>query len=56
MHVSESPPAQERAEAIPVGDALDEACRLGPLVNKSQYEKVLGYIRVRKDAEEAGAA
>ena len=33
-----------RTEAIQMGDPMDEATQLGPLVNKSQQEKVLGYI------------
>lgn len=37
---------QMRAEQIKIGDAFDETSRLGPLINKQQYEKVMGYIQV----------
>ncbi len=35
---------KERTEAIALGDPLDEATQLGPLVSAEQLEKVLGYI------------
>ena len=38
----------ERAAAITLGDPRDEAVKMGPLVNKSQLEKVLGYIDIGK--------
>lgn len=37
---------QARAEQIKIGDAFDETSRLGPLINKQQYDKVMGYIQV----------
>ncbi len=37
-----------RTEAIIMGDPMDEATHLGPLVNKAQQEKVLGYIEKGK--------
>lgn len=33
-----------RTEAIRLGDPLDEATQMGPLVSRAQMEKVLGYI------------
>jgi len=33
-----------RTEAISMGDPMDEATQMGPLVNAAQMEKVLGYI------------
>lgn len=38
-----------RAESIAVGDPLQKGCRLGPLVNKTQYDKVLGYVQAGKE-------
>jgi betaine-aldehyde dehydrogenase len=35
---------QERTETIALGDPLDEATQMGPLVSAAQMEKVLGYI------------
>ena len=37
---------KEMTETIVVGNPLDRNTRLGPVVNESQYEKVLGYIEV----------
>jgi betaine-aldehyde dehydrogenase len=37
-----------RTERIVLGDPQDEATQMGPLVNASQLEKVLGYIAVAK--------
>ena len=37
---------KERTEQIRVGNPLDKDTRLGPLVNESQYHKVLQYIEV----------
>ena len=37
---------KQRTEEIVVGNPLDPDTRLGPLVNESQYKKVLGYIQV----------
>lgn len=39
---------KERTEAIRMGEPLDEATQMGPLVNRSQREKVLGYIEKGK--------
>lgn len=39
---------KERTEAIIMGDPMDETTHLGPLVNKAQQEKVLGYIEKGK--------
>ena len=36
----------ERAAAIKLGDPMDEATHMGPLVSAAQLEKVLGYIRI----------
>jgi aldehyde dehydrogenase (NAD+) len=41
--------AREAAEAIVVGDPLDEASVLGPLANKAQFEKVQGLIEAGID-------
>ena len=38
---------KERAESIPIGDPLSEDSRLGPVVNASQYAKVMQYIEAR---------
>lgn len=37
-----------RSEAIVMGDPLDEATQMGPLVNAAQLEKVMGYIATGK--------
>lgn len=37
---------KRRTEGIKVGNPLEEDTRLGPLVNESQYTKVLGYMEV----------
>ncbi len=34
----------ERARTLKVGDPLDKATRMGPVVSRQQYETVLGYI------------
>ena len=36
----------ERTRKIRLGDPLDEATHLGPLVSKAQYDKVLDYMRL----------
>ena len=36
----------ERTAAIRLGDPLDEATHMGPLVSRAQYEKVLGYMKL----------
>jgi betaine-aldehyde dehydrogenase len=33
-----------RTEAILIGDPMDEATQLGPVINRAQQEKILGYI------------
>ena len=38
----------ERTKTIRIGDPLDPETQMGPLVNKSQHEKVLGYIDDRQ--------
>jgi len=43
----------ERAGALKLGNGLDPATQVGPLINESQGEKVLGYIRIGR---EEGAA
>lgn len=35
----------KRVGHIKIGNPLESNCRLGPLVSKSQYTKVLGYIQ-----------
>lgn len=37
-----------RADDLIIGDSLDERTQIGPLVNESQKEKVLGYIELAK--------
>ncbi len=36
----------ERTKKIRIGDPLDPETQMGPLVNKAQHEKVLGYIEI----------
>ncbi len=36
----------ERTKAIRIGDPLDPETQMGPLVNKAQHDKVLGYIAI----------
>ncbi|MFC5385318.1 betaine-aldehyde dehydrogenase [Aquamicrobium segne] len=38
----------ERTKKIRIGDPLDPDTQMGPLVNKSQHEKVLSYIEIGK--------
>ncbi len=38
---------KQRTEEIVVGNPLDPDTRLGPIVNESQYNKVLGFIEVK---------
>ncbi|VDC30749.1 betaine-aldehyde dehydrogenase [Pseudogemmobacter humi] len=42
----------ERAQAIRLGDPMDEATQMGPLVSAAQLEKVMGYV-TRATAEGA---
>ena len=37
---------KQRAEAIKIGDPLDEECRLGPVVAESQLSKITAFIEV----------
>lgn len=37
---------KQRTEEIVVGNPLASDTRLGPVVNESQYRKILGYIQV----------
>jgi aldehyde dehydrogenase (NAD+) len=41
-----------RAETIRLGDPNDPATEMGPVANRPQYDKVLGYLRIA--AEEGG--
>jgi betaine-aldehyde dehydrogenase len=34
------------ASRIPVGDPLDDATLVGPIINKAQFDKILGYIEM----------
>ena len=36
----------ERTRRIVIGDPMDEASQMGPLVSKAQYDKVLNYMRL----------
>ncbi|MBX3597014.1 MAG: betaine-aldehyde dehydrogenase [Rhizobiaceae bacterium] len=38
----------ERTKAIRIGDPLDPDTQMGPLINKMQFDKVLGYIEIGK--------
>lgn len=40
----------DRAEKLVVGDPLDEATQLGPLVSQAQQDRVGGYLRAGRDA------
>lgn len=40
---------KQRAQAIILGDPLDEKTQMGPLINANQLEKVMAYIRGAKD-------
>eukprot|EP00877_Chromochloris_zofingiensis_P013539 jgi/Chrzof1/8439/Cz03g10210.t1 len=37
---------KSRAESIKISDPLTKGCRLGPIVNDTQYKKVTGYVQV----------
>jgi betaine-aldehyde dehydrogenase len=39
----------ERTAKIVLGDPMDEATQLGPLITEAQYEKVLGYMQAGRD-------
>jgi aldehyde dehydrogenase (NAD+) len=43
----------EEANKVVVGNPFAEDTKLGPLVNKVQYDKVMGYI---ESAKQAGAS
>jgi len=36
----------ERTKSIRIGDPLDPETQMGPLINKAQHEKVLGYVEI----------
>jgi betaine-aldehyde dehydrogenase len=36
---------KQATEGIPTGDPSKKGCRLGPLVSKQQYDKVLGFVQ-----------
>lgn len=38
----------ERTKAIRIGDPLDPATQMGPLINKAQHDKVLSYVDIGK--------
>ncbi len=37
---------KKRAESIKQCDPLTEDCRMGPVVNQDQYDKIMGFIEV----------
>ena len=37
---------KERTERIVMGDPLDEATQMGPLVSAAQFDKVMGYVAI----------
>lgn len=37
---------KKRAESIKICDPMVEDCRMGPVVNQSQHEKILDFIEV----------
>ena len=39
---------KQKAEAMRVGNGLDEKCDMGPVISRSQMEKILQYIEVGK--------
>ncbi len=39
----------ERARAVPVGDPLDPATKVGAIVNQQQLDKILGYVASARD-------
>ena len=38
---------KQRAEEIKICDPREPECRLGPVVNQSQYDKIMRFIEVR---------
>jgi len=38
----------ERAKALKVGNGLDESVNMGPCVNESQLNTVLGYVEIAR--------
>ena len=41
---------KQAAEGIPAGDPSKKGCRLGPVINQQQYDKVTGFIREGKQS------
>ncbi len=41
---------KKRAESIKQCDPLTEDCRMGPVVNQDQYDKILGFIEVMPES------
>ena len=41
--------AKATAESLKIGDPVDPSTQLGPLVNKTQYERVIGFIKTGID-------
>ena len=39
----------ERTKKIRIGDPLDPETQMGPLINRSQHEKVIGYIAIGRN-------
>lgn len=42
---------KKRAESIKQCDPLTEDCRMGPVVNQDQYDKIMGFIEVMSASE-----
>ena len=42
--------ALERARSVPVGDPLDEATKVGAIINQNQFDKILHYVEQGKKA------
>lgn len=40
---------KERVQNIKIGDPMDPATQLGPLIDKGHFEKVTGYIEIAKE-------
>jgi len=46
----------KRAKAIKVGNGLEDGVQMGPIINKTQHERVMNYIRIGKDEDGAKLA